>query len=446
MAGFDVDFEIEVLAGCVEDHRYRQAVRRSIGGYNPWTTEAFTSLWAIVEQLGKEDRLTRKIVKKAARKTKDADLAEELARAGKLVFREHPSAPHYALRKLDEWVREKQLVKGMWRATALLDEGDAEQAEQILAALSRSKGGTEHEESGDWHEGFKERQRQRKHEKENPDSRTMVGTGFKTLDGYTNGGLGAKQLGLIGAYTNVGKSIIAENFTYCSALSGRNTMYVSTEMSKGLVDTRIDARALRFDIDAFNSYAFSKADLREIKEKHRRLKKRLRNRLWVISIPQDTLTRQMLDGWLDEAENRGHPIECLIVDSGDHMTTVPREPDIRIRHAQVFSDLKRIGDERKIPVWSTTNATAPGSGKKRPLNMNEFEACGESKNKARDASVVITLNQTPAEYDEGVMRLFLPKNRNGVRYKTVWLATNFAQATAMETDPPPGWSDVADKG
>jgi replicative DNA helicase len=41
------------------------------------------------------------------------------------------------------------------------------------------------------------------------------------------------------------------------------------------------------------------------------------------------------------------------------------------------------------------------------------------------ADLVITINQTKEEIDDGIMRLYVAKNRNGPRYKTVKIQTSF---------------------
>lgn len=433
--GFDTDFEIEILSQCVDDHGFRVAVRRAVGDYDPWSADAIRAIYGETEHLGPGDRLTGKILGRLVDETADLDLAEEIGRIGKVVLGQKPASPYYAKEKLKQWIRRAQMLGGMQRATNAIGDGDIDAAERELAKTARFRD-TTNEEAGDWLTGFPERQRQREHERDNPDTRRKVSTGFRTLDSYLNGGLGPEQLGLIGAYTNIGKSFVAENIAYYGALSGRMTVYVSTEMSKELVDTRLDARAFGRRIDDFVNFDFDEYEVDALNALRDKLEKRLANKLWTVSVPQDTLIRQQIEIWLDELAHGGRPVELLVVDSGDHMTTRPPMAEVRLRHAQVFADLKRIGDVYKIPVWSTVNATAPTSGRKKEHLLDEFHACGESKDKAKHASVIFTLNQTEAENVDGVMRGWLPKNRNGPKFKLVWLATDFSRGMVTETDPP----------
>lgn len=433
--GFDTDFEIEVLSGCVDDHRFRVAVKRAVGDFDPWSSDALRKIYEEVESLGPGDKLTGKILGRLVDDIDDNDLAEEVGRVGRIVLKQKPASPHYAREKLGKWVRRGQILGGMVRATSAIGDGDIEAAERELSKTARARDVSD-EEAGDWLEGFPERQRQREYERDNPDTSRKVPTGFTTLDGHLNGGLASEQLGLIGAYTNIGKSFVAENIAFHGALKGRMTMYVSTEMSKELVDTRLDARAFGWRIDDFVNFDFDEHEIERLNEMREKFERRLACKLWTVSVAQDTLTRQQIELWLDELEFEGRPVELLVVDSGDHMTVRPPIVDVRLRHAQAFADLKRIGDQRKIPVWSTVNATAPSSGRKKEHLLGEYEACGESKDKAKHASVVFTLNQTEAEGVDGIMRGWIAKNRNGPKFKKVWLATDFTRGMVTETDPP----------
>jgi replicative DNA helicase len=381
---FDVDFERDVITLAAKDPKFRRNVRRSLAGADPWSTPALRIVWGIVSQLGERDSLTPKIVAKRLEIEDDDDIAEATAKLAKRVLKGKTTAPEYAAEELRKWVRKDAITRTLGDVVRDMKVGDIAEAERRLAKLTRSVGRIVIDEVGDWFEGWDERQARRLEEKLNPDLRPRVRTRMKRLDKIITGGLAPEQLGLVLAHTGVGKSIATMGFAFYAAAAEVPTIYISTEMSKDLVDTRLDSRFFSRPPSDFMKHAFTKYDLEEFEERRERLRKRLEGNLLTVATPVNTLTKSMIEGYIDDMEERGRAVKLVVVDCADHMV-----PEVLIKE-------KRLQQMAKI------------------------------------ADVVLTLNQTPKERMDDRARLYVAKNRTGEKGAIIDIKANYAHSTLEE--------------
>lgn len=71
---------------------------------------------------------------------------------------------------------------------------------------------------------------------------SRIPTGIVPVDEMTHGGIGDGELAMIGAYTGVGKSLLAVNMAWNFIVSGHNVVYVSLEMPSHQVRRRMIIR------------------------------------------------------------------------------------------------------------------------------------------------------------------------------------------------------------
>lgn len=433
MAGFDADFEIEILAACVGDHDYRQRVSRVIRDVDPWTNPAHSELWKVVDALREGDRLTGGVVAHAVSTIRDDDAAEELADAGRIVLRHAPRASGYAAEKLREWVRDHRLKRGLSEAIKHLGDGDYERVDEALLELSRGSAQTSVPwEGGDWWDGFDDRMARRLAEADDPSLAPRVSTRLLSLDRVLNGGLRTTKVGLVVGHTGRGKSAITLNFAFSSAATGNLTAYISTEMNRALVDTRFDAKCFGYSSRDLDAGRVSATDLEEFDARRARLSSRLERNLFTYSVPPKVLHLSMLRDIVDEIEQKaGRKLTTLICDSPDHMIPVRRMRDFRLEQAQVYWDIKQITEEMHLATWATVQASKEYMNK-----LVTAEGTSESYDKARIADVILTLNQTDAEARDSIVRMFVAKNRSGERGEIVYLLTDFARMHIEETTAP----------
>jgi len=81
------------------------------------------------------------------------------------------------------------------------------------------------------------------HTKESGDL-SYIPSGIKCIDDAI-GGVSVGDLGLIGAYTSMGKSQLSVHWAYQAAMQGKNTYYATTETTRGQIINRMLARHSR---------------------------------------------------------------------------------------------------------------------------------------------------------------------------------------------------------
>lgn len=432
---FNEDFELDILIAASGDFAYRRRIQRMIKDVDIWSTDAHRELWDVVNKLGASDKLTTKVLVHRITRLEDAgrdSLADDLEITAKRVLGEDAGAPEYAAETLREWVGDYRARVGLEEAIKFLGDGDYEKLDETFRSLSRRQLTEAEWTGGNWLAGFEGRQEKRILEREDPTLAPTIPTRLKTLDRVMHGGLRQTKVGLVVGHTGRGKSAIVLGFAFIAGAKGHLTVYISTEMSKELVDTRLDARAFGYPVGDFATAKFTVADLEDFEERRERLAARVADNIWTYSIPPKMLTLAKIHEILDEVEEAtGRKVDQLVVDSPDHMSPMTKMRDYRLEQAAVYWDLKQVAEDRDKAVWASCQGSKEYIGK-----LLTAEGTSESYDKARIADVILTLNQSPEEEKESIVRMFVAKNRSGEKGAIIYLATDFARMHVEETEPP----------
>lgn len=442
MSVFDHEFEMELLAGAARDRVERKRLKRLLAKADPWSSPGLRGVWGLLAQMGDDDVLTRSLIARHVKTIKDDDEAEEVAQVALEALATTPTAFGWATNVLEEWVRKAALTDGIGKVISFLSKDNVADAELALRKIQATGAGALNlTDGGDWFDGFDGRQQQRLLEKTSPDLRPVIPLHLQELDDKFKGGIRVEEVGLIVGYTNVGKSFFALHTAFASAASGFTTVYISTEMSKMLVDTRLDAKFFQRPSDDFYDYRFTAADLSRFEDKRARLTARMKERLFTYSTPVNSLTKHGIEAILDDVEAvSGTKVNLLVLDTADHMLPLTTIRDKRLQQSAVYWDVKAVAAERKLAVWTTCHTGGDGS----KALLTEFDQA-ESREKGKIADKIITLNQTAAEYREDILRAYIAKNRGGDKGDTCWIATDFARASIERADPPAATEEDEDE-
>ena len=401
---FGPEFELDVLAHAARIPRFRRRAVRILSDYS-FTDPEHGWIFNILCQLGGMDTLTETII--LQRVDQDfpdkEDTQEDHIRTALEIFKHRPKAPEYTLNQLGRFAKAQALQAGMTKAVQLLEKGRVEDAAAVLSKVSRERG-IDYE-LGDWYTEFEERQASRR---EGTSDLIKVPTGFLPTFDRRVGGLESKELGLIIGTTGRGKSFFAANLAYWSALQGHRVVYISTEMDRHLVATRIDARWLGIEYDRIRNYDMSPEELSRIQRMYENREKDLKGMLITSHVPVRRCTIEVVEQILDDTEDEYGCVHLLVFDSADHLMPGQKSQSRRDKETSAYWEAKSLADERNIPVWTTTHAPKDVVNK-----IATAENVGESYDKSRTAAVVLTLNQSKADYEEGLLKLFVAKNRQG---------------------------------
>lgn len=427
--------EQDLLIQAAKDPEYRNKVKKIFRAatVSPFTHITYQRMWDLLEGLGQRDKLTKEAAESFCKDFSSED-REEVLNFAQSALSGEAEAPDYALDSVRKFVKKSVLTISLGEAIDALEDGKEDVLKDSLSKGLRvvTGGAVENdwdgEEGGNWFEGFKLRQEKRKEEKDDPDRATVVPTRIHTIDKIFGGGPREPDLCLVTGRTNIGKSFVMGHISFAAAAQSHLCIHICTEMSKMEIDTRFDARLFGRETGDFYKFDFSPEELIEFEERRERTSKALKENLWTYSVPIDTLNRFGLIDLMDEVQDTtGRKVKVICIDTADQMLPDRFIKEERLRHKKVYENLKRVAREHHLVVWSS--AHVPGSEEKELLGELDLS---ESKDKGKLASRIITLNQTAAERRHGIIRAYVPKNRNGPRGHIAYLETDFARAQIRE--------------
>lgn len=230
-----------------------------------------------------------------------------------------------------------------------------------------------------------------------------IHTGIYHLDMMLEGGLGRGELGIVMAATNVGKTMALVNIGCGAAglLERRNVVHITLELNEKKVAKRYAARTvfrwiLREDNPDEYLIAFEDA-----------IKHRLPGRIRIKSWPPGVATAADIEAYLDRLKILGEPCDVLIVDYPDEMKM--KDGEYRFVIADVFRELRAIGVKWNVVVWAATQAGRQALSKEL-VTLGDI---AESYQKATVSDVILAMCQTQSEQEEGLMRFYAAKVRDG---------------------------------
>ena len=110
-----------------------------------------------------------------------------------------------------------------------------------------------------------------------------------------------------------------------------------------------------------------------------------------------------------------------MVDYLDLLKSSQKYKERRDETTIITQDLKGMAMERLIGVWTATQSQRCAIS----MNVHTEENVSEDIGKINNVDITLTLNETPQEHKEGIMRLFFAKHRGGKKYDTITIHTDF---------------------
>lgn len=258
-----------------------------------------------------------------------------------------------------------------------------------------------------------------------------IPTGYGWLDHILSGGLSLGEVGAWLAYPKSGKStMLVQKGKNCVRLSHKNCLHVVLEGSRGQVEQRYDT-------------AFSGEMYHEIKHggfkdaaAYARLVKEyemLRGKLVVRGFT-DRWNYNILDiqGELDELKAIGWRPDMIIVDYLDLMsgraTSYKGETD---KQRDAARDLKSLAN-RGYAIWTATQAQRPKEGVEEVAHLLKARQIADCYDKVRVFDFLGSLNQTPAEKQQKVLRAFAELYRDNEAGVEMVLRADFPRMLIAE--------------
>jgi len=256
----------------------------------------------------------------------------------------------------------------------------------------------------------------------------IVTTGLEGLDESLKGGVGAGNLAVVLAPTSGGKTSFLCHVGSAAALAGKKVYHVSLEIDVGEVTAKYRCCLMG------ENQPEGIAALRKFKKRWTAMQKRVKRkqgRIQVRHYGQGELSTAELEAELPE------DIDLLIVDYLDYLR--PADGGFGIGYidlGRLSVGLRRIGDRRKIPVWTASQINRAAYDK----DVADVEDVEASIQKMQSCTQALSLNQQKSEKKVDIKTgtstgvLAVIKNTYGERGAQFEMEVNWGQCSFLLGD------------
>jgi len=332
----------------------------------------------------------------------------------------------------DAWAREIILSTRILEASQLIEQGEVDAAQQILADVPTELSAVKEIETGmllDEEEGLASFWQLTEDKYHPADSNTLcIPTGLPSIDAMLAGGLRGSELGIFMAPPGRGKSQWLCFVARTAFMLGYSVFYYTLEMSAQIVGQRIlsgiiDVPFNDFDERGREARRRSSEHLQKIKYAHPDAG------LIVKEFQAQTASVGDLKGHIELLATRQDKLPDLIcIDYGDLLKSDRRYDSRKDELAWVYTDIRSLGQSYKVPVWSASQTNRQGFSRDTPLIID----VADSWDKVKIADYVIALAQTEAELQNNEARLAALKARNNEIPPPLRLALDFSRSKFIE--------------
>lgn len=248
------------------------------------------------------------------------------------------------------------------------------------------------------------------------------------LDSSLEGGLGKKELAMVVAPPGVGKSLYLVNQSVRSLVDGKKVLYISLEMSEDKIAQRFDS-VMTLVPQARIKDSSGKLTVKE------RLEMFQENfpgsRLMIKEFPSTIASVNTLRSLLVQLKNYEDFVpDVLVIDYLELLRPLRDNQHEYQAQQRTAEEVRGLAMEGNLLCWTATQTNRLG----RTVNVITDTELGDSYGKIRTCDFAISLNQTEEEFDNGKMRAFVIKSRNGRPRFIVPMAINYGTLVMEQTD------------
>ena len=263
----------------------------------------------------------------------------------------------------------------------------------------------------------------------NAEDKDKYKTVLPSLNQSLEGGLGEKELAMVIAPPGVGKSLWLVNQAVHSLTEGRKVLYISLEMSEDKIAQRFDS------VTTLIPQAQLKSPSAQLKVGERLSIFQTNfptSQLMIKEFPCGTATVNTIRALLVQLRNYEEFIPEVIIIDYLELLRPTREGQHEYQAQQrIAEELRGLAMERKVLVWTATQTNRMG----RAVKIITDSELGDSYGKIRTCDFAISLNQNEEEFDNGAMRAYVVKSRNGRPRFTVPMTIDYNVLRMSEGEP-----------
>ena len=243
--------------------------------------------------------------------------------------------------------------------------------------------------------------------------------------GLTGGGLRKKELAMVVGFPGGGKSLYLANQAVTCLSNNLKVVYISLEMCEDRVAQRIDSIATVIPQEMLGGEKGQKM----LKQRHKVFKKTFsKAELRIKEFPTGMANINTIRAYLNQLQSyEGFMPDVVIIDYMELLRPLREGMSEYEGQQRIAEELRGMAVERDILLWTATQTNRAG----RSARIITDEHLGDSYGKFRVVDLAISLNQDEEEFDEGMMRVYVMKARNGKARFIVPMTVNY-NTLAME--------------
>jgi len=256
-------------------------------------------------------------------------------------------------------------------------------------------------------------------------------TGFRKLDMILNeGGPTEKEVVCWMAPTGVGKSLVLVNNGVASLRDGKKVLHVTLEMSEFKVRQRYAQNIANITKTALRNAQHDKEARAKALSTLNRFKNSFASDLVVYEWPPDEISVNEIHNEIDFLrKTKGWEPDVIVIDYMELMVSRHgnnKSDNDYSKQKHVSTELRGFAKKENALVFTAIQTNRPPTKAGRGRGNDdigeqkiELDRVAESYGKLMPLDYVVSLNQTPEQYNEGIIKLYVAKNRNGPKFKTI---------------------------
>jgi replicative DNA helicase len=236
-----------------------------------------------------------------------------------------------------------------------------------------------------------------------------VSTGFKAIDDLNGGGLAKGELGLIVAASGTGKTMILTNLATNYTKLKYNVLFIALEELENRMILKFEQSMLRQNkSDILTGRTLNEERFEQLQNFYKSNRDQFGNLFFARYSPQMITPAKVEQLISDVILRMGVNLDVVIIDYPELL----RNPNAKGNEAddggKLFEEMRRIAQDYNVVMWTAAqmNRTSYSAAIRTSEHMEG------SHRKKNAAELVLTVNQTPEEYNAGFIRLYADKVRN----------------------------------
>jgi replicative DNA helicase len=256
-----------------------------------------------------------------------------------------------------------------------------------------------------------------------------IKTCLPSLDrGLNGGGLRKKELAMVVAPPGVGKSLYLANQAVKCLIENLKVVYISLEMSEDRVGQRIDSISTLIPQKLLGQ----EREQKMLRQRHKIFQDRFpKANLRIKEFPTGMANVNTIRAYLNQLKSYEDFVpDVLVIDYMELLRPVREGMSEYEAQQRIAEELRGIGVEQDMLIWTATQTNRAGRG----ARLITDEHLGDSYGKFRVVDLAISLNQDEEEFDEGMMRTYVMKARNGKARFVIPMTINYNVLVMQEVD------------